>query len=244
MVERDELMHRAVAGLRASRSPASGAQARVLAALELELGGPSGGDGGLAGGGGSAAPVTAGWIAKVVGATAGLTAGGLLVMRLGVGVMRALAGEEEPAQEQAKVEAEPAEQQVALADPPALVEAESAVAIHEHVAAPSKRPAKPSEAASADTLAAEAALIGAAKRASAPEATLELLEQHAEKFPDGKMASEREVLAVKALCQLDRTDEARTRARSLIAQRPGLPLLDRMRRDCPALADLLRQTSP
>src|SRR5690606_32899453 len=103
---------------------------------------------------------------------------------------------------------------------------------------------KPDAAESADTLAAEAALLGAAKRASSPEAALALLEQHAQEFPKGTMSSEREVLAVKTLCQLERTDEARTRARSLIAQRPGLPLLDRMRRDCPALADLLRQTSP
>ena len=124
------------------------------------------------------------------------------------------------------------------------IEAEPEI-MPESPASPNKpRADKPSEVEPTDTLAAEAALIGAAKRASTPAAALELLEQHADDFPSGKMASEREALAVKALCQLERDDEARSRARGLIAQRPGLPLLDRMRRDCPALADLLRQTSP
>ena len=55
MVEHDERMRRAVTGLRASRSPTPGAEARVLAAVELQLGGPDGGGGSAAGEGGSAA---------------------------------------------------------------------------------------------------------------------------------------------------------------------------------------------
>ena len=101
MVEHDELMRRAVAGLRSRRSPAPGTEARVLAAIELQLGGgptgggepAMGGGGGSAAAGGSSAPVTVAWIAKVVGATAGLTASGLLLLRLGAGVLQADADE-------------------------------------------------------------------------------------------------------------------------------------------------------
>jgi hypothetical protein len=255
MVEHDELMRQAVAGLRASRSPTAGAEARVFAALELQLGGPPGfdpgggaGSGGSGGAsvGGSAAPVTVGWVAKVVGATASLAAGGLLLVQVGAGVVRTNARtEQRVGLEVAAAELEPAD---TVAGDPSVVAAEddeiAAITVYRGALAKRRAVAQPAAVESVDPLAAELALIGAAQRASSPKAALELLDQHAREHPSGTMASEREALAVVALCQLDRTEDARTRARSLIAKRPGLPLLQSMRSECPVLKDLLRQTKP
>src|SRR5690606_5635318 len=165
-----------------------------------------------------------------------------------VGVARALAGEppvaEQPVIELVEAEPSEAEPEPVVDQPPPAVDLDGP-AISPDADAPTRpRTSKPAELEPPDPLAAELALIGAAKRASSPSAALEQLEQHQREHPDGAMASEREALAVVALCRLDRTSEARARARALIAERPGMPLLDRMRRDCPALADLLRQTSP
>jgi hypothetical protein len=268
MVEHDELIRRAVEGLRASRNPTPGAESRVFAALELQLGGPpgggfdpSGGGGGAesmgggsvaasgsAGAGASTAPVTIGWVAKVIGATAGMTAGGLLLVRVGVGAVQAISGDGESTRDDAveTAEAEPADIRTTQADaePTPPVE-DDTPAISVHPGASTKPSVEPSvEVEQADALAAELSLVGLATRAITPNAALVLLEQHAREYPNGTMASEREALAVVALCQLDRTEEARTRARILVAQRPGLPLLHRVRSECPALSDLLRQIAP
>jgi hypothetical protein len=257
MVEHDELLRRAVEGLRASRSPSIGAESRVFAALELQLGGPpgfdpSGGGGSAAAGssaaGASTAPVTIGWVAKVIGAIAGMTAGGLLLVRVGVGAVQMIAGDggSVPDEVAATVEVEPADTSAIQGDddPTSPVDAESP-SIPVILRASAKPPVnKTVEVVQADPLAAELALFGLAKRATTPNAALELLEQHVREYPKGAMASEREALAVVALCQLDRTQEARERARILVSQRPGLPLLHRMRSECPALSDLLRQIPP
>lgn len=256
MAEHDELMRRAVEGLRASRSPTAEAKARVEAALQLQLGGPPGGfdPGGASTGGGSsggsvmasaAKPVTIGWAAKVVGATVGLTTGGLLAVQVGIGALSEPTSQRQPVRDEvvAVAATEPEEVLEEQSQPPE--EELGAITVTGRVL-PKPRVQEPTQddVEPADALAAELALIQAAKRARTPSAALELLEQHALDFPNGTMESEREALAVVALCQLDRPEDARTRARSLVAQRPGLPLLERMRSECPVLTDLLRQTVP
>jgi hypothetical protein len=258
MVEHDklsarpaELMRRAVAGVRASRSPTPEAQARVFAALELRLGVPladvdaSDGMGTVGPDPATSAPVTIGWVAKVIGATAGLTVAGLLLLRVGVGALQTTTVEGEPHREQRSVSDTGKVGDTSARDDDAGEPVVETVPVNvAGTAVPAKPIVKPRELAATDTLAAELALVGAAKRASTPDAALVLLDQHAREYPNGAMVSEREALAVVALCQVDRTDEARARARVLIAARPGLPLLQGMCRDCPALADLLRQLPP
>jgi hypothetical protein len=263
MVEHDELMRQAVAGLRASRTPTPGAQDRVFAALELQLGGPPGGfdpsggagGGGAGAGGGSAAAgtsstvVSVGWVAKVVGATVGLTGGGLLLVWTGASALQPSSGDRESVRDEVTVTDTVDVGDVRLLEDEAGLPAADEPAIS---VVPGAR-AKPRTADAlepivlqqpTDTLSAELELLSAAKRASTPSAALALLEQHASEYPNGTMASEREALAVVALCQLDRTEEARARTRVLIAQRPSLPLLHHMRDECPALTNLLRQMEP
>jgi hypothetical protein len=258
MVEHDELMRRAVEGLRASRSPTAGAEARVLATLQLQLGGPPGGgepgggastDGGAGMTAGSAAasgtPATMAWVAKVVGATVALTAGGLLAVQVGIGALQGPTAEKQPIADEvvAVAETQPEEPHGEQAQPPEeeleAIPVTPGTLPKPRVQAPTQVEVEPG-----DALAAELELIEAAKRASIPSVALERLEQHARDFPNGTMASEREALAVVALCQLDRPQDARTRARRLVAKRPGLPLLERMRSECPVLTDLLRQKTP
>jgi hypothetical protein len=267
MVEHDDLMRQAVAALRASRTPTPDARARVFAALELQLGGPpggfdtsgggeaGGGAGGGAGAGGSSATAGAsssaasvGWVAKVVGATASLTGGGLLLVWAGAGVLQTTSPERERVRNEVTVtdtvdggDVRPLEDDTGLpaADDPAIAVYLGVPAKPRTIESPEPLVLEP-----ADPLTAELALLSAAKQAGTPMTALALLDQHAREYPSGTMASEREALAVVALCRLDRTDAARDRARVLIAQRPSLPLLHRMRDECPALTDLLRQVAP
>jgi hypothetical protein len=259
----DELTRQAVAGLRASRSPTPGAQDRVFAALELQLGGPpdgfdssggtgdgtgSGGGGGSAAAGASSSSASIGWVAKVVAATVSMTAGGLLLVWAVAGAVRPSSPEREPVRDEVVVTDTVNVGDVRLSEDEAVSPADDEPAITVNPGAPSKSHVVPSNAPvleePADIFAAELALLRAAKRATTPSAALALLEQHAREYPSGAMASEREALAVVALCRLERTDEARDRARVLIAQRPSLPLLHQMRGDCPALTNLLRQAAP
>jgi hypothetical protein len=251
MVEHDELMRQAVAEFRAKRSPPPGARARVFAALQLQLGGPPGGfdpsGGGSAGAGTSSTAASVGWTAKVVAATVSMAGGGLLLVWAGANVLQTPSPEREQVRDEITVV-----DTIDVGDVPPLedagIPAEDESAISVYPGAPTKPRAaaspEPPVLAPADTLTAELALLGAAKRASDPEAALVLLEQHAREYPSGTMAIEREALAVVALCRLDRTDAARDRARKLIAMRPSLPLLHHMRDECPALTNLLRQVAP
>jgi hypothetical protein len=83
-------------------------------------------------------------------------------------------------------------------------------------------PVVPAEAVApsiaADTLAAELALIqqARARYASDPEGTLDRLDEHARRFPEGKLSLERELLALDALKRLGRVDDERARAERLL----------------------------
>lgn len=188
MLELDEATRRA---LSQRYGPTPDAQARVLAELRTTLGGPVGPDGGVPPAGtGTGQGV---WIAKICAATTGLTAAGLLVLKVGATV---LGGEDvrEPAPAPAKNEA-PARVEPPPSNAPEIqadIEPESAAA--RPVAAPVQAPTKRSTESS--TLAAELALLDAAKRIldSDPAAARVYLERHQKEFPSGVLAPERDAL--------------------------------------------------
>lgn len=75
--------------------------------------------------------------------------------------------------------------------------------------------------------AAQAALRGG----DAPRA-LQLLREHATRFPTGKMSSAREVTRMLALCQSGRGEQARVEADRFLSQHPGSPFADRVKKIC------------
>jgi hypothetical protein len=250
MAQLDERTRRDLARLRDRVAPSEAAKRRMYASLEAQLGGDGGGDddpgGELSGDGGAGHGV---WVAKVVGATAGLTAGGLVALRLGVELVRALSG---APQSDARQEHAP-EQQVELTSAPERDE-EPELATFE--AAPPE-PAPPGEAtepsrptkrqsdavphqrpaADGSTLAAEIAMLEAAHGAQDPAAALIVLERHLAQFPSGELADERELLRVETLCRLDRLTEARALAERFSSERPGSALRQRIASACPASAE-------
>jgi hypothetical protein len=74
-----------------------------------------------------------------------------------------------------------------------------------------------------DTLAREVALLERARAHfdGEPASTLAILDEHAHLFPNGKLAMERELLALDALERLGRKTEARARAARLVAVARG-----------------------
>ncbi|MGV3626043.1 MAG: hypothetical protein ACO1OB_34860 [Archangium sp.] len=181
-----------------------------LASLRARVDGlmttPSGSGGGGATGGGLAG--------KIIG---GVT---LLTLGLGGGVLLAR-------REPAPVLQPPApivvvQEPVAVEPPPApVVEVPPAPApkVIKRVEVPP--PATPS----ADE---ELELIQAAMAAPSAAQSLALVEQHVTKFPESTFAQEREVLAVKALMQAGRVDEAKARAEAFRVKWPTSPHLLRV----------------
>lgn len=114
------------------------------------------------------------------------------------------------------------------------------------VAAPATPPVKHARGAPSasqpaeDTLAAESALVGRARATlePTPAAALALLEDHARRFPRGELAAERDFLRIKALRRVDRSDEARERARTYATKYPSSPYAPAVRT---ILADLGEQ---
>lgn len=244
-------MTRSVELLRARREPRVGAEDRILAQLEATVGGtPDGGGEGGAGpqagagsGGAGAGPLYA---AKIVLATATLTALGLGALRLGAVLLgpspaaspppsaraEAPPSASEPAK--APVDASPPSEPVAdePEPPPAEVQPKAKAKAS---ADPPTSPEDPGTPADADAVAAELALIEAARAAKGPRAVIEQLEAHAREFPEGLLVDERELLWTLADCERGQLDAATTRARSFIKRRPSSPLVDRMLHACPEL---------
>lgn len=78
--------------------------------------------------------------------------------------------------------------------------------------------------AHASQLAAERTLLDEARAAivqGAPEHAIELLKQHAARFPSAILGEEREAMQVEALAAAGRTAEARARADAFRTQRPN-----------------------
>jgi len=86
-------------------------------------------------------------------------------------------------------------------------------------------PASPSEpvAVPPPSIAAETILINSARSALAsdhPDQALDFALEHRQRFPDGALVEEREVVEILALCALDR-DEASSRARGFLQHHPA-----------------------
>ncbi|MFZ6177251.1 hypothetical protein [Nannocystis pusilla] len=77
-----------------------------------------------------------------------------------------------------------------------------------------------------DTVAAEVDLLRRAKLA-APAERLQLIEEHARRFPGGILAAERSLLEIEARCALGQRDAARELVASFPQRFPGSPLVDR-----------------
>lgn len=79
----------------------------------------------------------------------------------------------------------------------------------------------------------ELELIRAARRAlpGSPAESLRTVEQHRRLYPAGKLAQEREVLAVQALTRLGRNEEAEARARAFSARHPSSAHKSRVERE-------------
>jgi hypothetical protein len=246
MVELDEATRRA---LLAREAPPASARAEILDGLRARLGGPGGPDdpddpgdlGDL--GGGQATPLEPGlaaggqlaWAAKLVGATLGLTAAGLLIVKLGAVVAGPSNSRPEGSQPvvEAPIEAAPVDSPEPLVEPPPpepTLASPSPIA-----AAPPRKPGaavvdEPSES----TLAAELALVRAAKRLRAddPEAAFAKLELHAQRFANGSLAPERDALRVELLCALGRRAAARKARAEFLARHDDSPLRARVLASC------------
>lgn len=72
----------------------------------------------------------------------------------------------------------------------------------------------------------------AALRAGNTAQALDLLAQHAARFPSGKLATLRQVTRMMALCQSGRTAQARQEAADFIAKKPDSPFVERVKTIC------------
>ncbi|EDM78701.1 hypothetical protein PPSIR1_29658, partial [Plesiocystis pacifica SIR-1] len=125
--------------------------------------------------------------------------------------------------------------------PEAVSPAPAAAAPAPTSAAPSKPASRPAASASpepspASTLAAELALIHAARDAT-PERALEHLDAHAERFPKGELLAEREALRARASWKLGRAEDAEAAVERLLAARPDPHVLERVRAACATILD-------
>ncbi|HLT39452.1 MAG TPA: hypothetical protein VK034_24380 [Enhygromyxa sp.] len=251
MAQLDERTLRDFARLRDRGAAPSAAKQRVFAALEVQLGGGGPDDGGgesgdpspeLLGDGGASSGL--GYAAKVVGATLSLAAGGLLAIRVGVELARALAGPSAVADPPARAPVQPVPVIASPAEHEPIDPAPPKISEPENMSRPAPARPRPSDAAPpepepepTDTLAAELALLEAAHAAADPSAALLVLERHLDRFPAGELADERELLRIENLCRLDRLADARELSDRFLLERPSSALRRRLASVCPALAE-------
>jgi hypothetical protein len=216
-----------LASERAHPAPSAEGKARVASRLEATLFGPGGAGG--AGGGGEPAPAAppavrpVAPLARAMRATAIFVAGGItggvLVLAL---------------REPAVVIVERAAP-TSIATPPLGAGATTAYA-PQAARAPASAAPEPSSSAPAavssvvaaptgvDSLAAERALLDPARTALGRgdgASALDAVHKHEARFASGKLAEEREAIAVQALVVLHRADEARARAARFQQRYPG-----------------------
>ena len=93
----------------------------------------------------------------------------------------------------------------------------------------------PKESAAPSSLEEEVRLIRSAtdrRHAGDPSGALDLLEEHARRFPAGVLADQRDVERIVALCDESAVAPAEERARAFFATRPNSPLAVRVRASC------------
>jgi hypothetical protein len=264
MAELHEQLRRDLEILRERQSPPPGADARVLAAVEaigFGPGGPSepdtdpdvGWDGAAndaVGHAVHAGHATTGaqlvWAAKIVAITLALTGAGLLGVGATARVIRASRASSsavasgadatvpttattdaalEPSTPAPTVLAEPTPSEVEAPEPAAPERARSTAPL----------PSPATEIQQPDPLAAELALIEAARTAADAGSALELLREHERRFADGLLATERELLIIEHLCELGQFEPARVRDRRSFADRRDAPQRARLLELCPEL---------
>jgi hypothetical protein len=247
MTQLDPRIQSALGRSRASHSPPAGCEDDMLAQFHARLGGPgNGGEGGEGmgnGGVGGAMPsYTAGaqlvYGLQIAAAIVGLTTAGLGGLWLGGKAMRATDAPDQVSVD-GRVDARPELETEPPMHPEAkLPDTQPTTRIAAPEAAPLSRPsptrpvpATSTPTKSATTLAAELQLIHAARNAP-PLQALELIDRHAEQFPDGEFRHEREGLRVIALCELGRLDEARRASEGFLARSPGALLIQRVSAGC------------
>jgi hypothetical protein len=245
MSEFDQRKSNAIAQLRAEWSPPSGVDDRMLADFHARLGPPNGGDGAELPGadpGVSSGSAAGQWVflAKVVGAVAGLTAAGLGGLVVAAKLARTLDPPESPRERSAVIATNQPESgpesgpEPERTSAPSIVESSPSEPMPElESMAITSAPPKPRVARELQQidLAAELALIERA-RAAEPEQALLLLELHARDFPKGGLSSEREALRAVASCTLDQLDDARAAVERLSALDPGPLLRQRVQAAC------------
>jgi hypothetical protein len=192
-----------------SPGPAPG-KARVQARLDATLFGPGGG-----GGGGDAGPKPSGGggLSALGKAAAIFIAGGVAG---GAIVLAVVPPRVEVIEKRVEVPAETVSHPVTVHP----VEVPSASA---SVSASASAPPPPS-APVGDTLAAERSVLDPARTALGRgdgASALDAVNRHAARYPSGKLGEEREAIAVQALVQLHRADEARARGARFHARYPG-----------------------
>lgn len=191
------------------------------------------------------------WVAKIVAVTLALTGAGLLGIGATARVIRASRASSSPVASGADTTvstiattdagperstpvptalAEQAATELEVPEPAATDRARSTVP-----AAPLSSPT--TEVQHPDPLAAELALIEAARTAADAGSALELLRQHERRFADGLLATERELLIIEHLCELGQFEPARTRDRRMFADRRDAPQRARLVELCPELGN-------
>jgi hypothetical protein len=100
------------------------------------------------------------------------------------------------------------------------------------IATPSKTKARTKATPTASDLAADLELLAQAKRTDDPTERLALLREHAATHGKSKLAEEREVLTIEAMCTLGKSADARSRAEGFRTRFPGSAFAGRVSRSC------------
>ncbi len=256
MAELHELLRRDLEIIRERASPPPGAEPRVLAAVEAIGFGPEplepdpdpdvGWEGAANDAAGHAGTVVQGtgqivWAAKIVAVTLALTGAGLLAVGVTGRVILASRGSSSSVVSQVEAPAPAiapaAPQPVSPAEPPLAEQATTPPEPTRSALPSTPRPTSIGEARAPDPLAAELALVEAARTAKDPSGALELLRQHEKTFADGLLATERELLIIEHLCELGQFEPARARDRRLFPDRRDVPQRARLVELCPELAN-------
>jgi hypothetical protein len=208
-------LHELLAVERGHAAPSAEGKARVAAMLDAMLLGPSGSGGGGGPGAGLPTPPSVGPVARAARTIAvfvvGAVSGGLLVALLREPRVRVVE------------RVVPAVAESAAAAPKPDVPAETAP-LAEPSAGVVPAPSAGAPPRVSDSLAAERALLDPARTALGRgdgASALDAVRKHEARFAKGKLAEEREAIAVQALVIAHRTDEARARAARFQQRYPG-----------------------
>ncbi len=98
------------------------------------------------------------------------------------------------------------------------------------LAAQARRAHEASLASAGSTLAAEVAMLDAARQAGDPDTTLRLIDRYRYEFPEGELVADAEVVAIEALAAKGEHAEVARRATRFLAQHPNDPHAAEVRR--------------